>query len=113
MEEPLVVDEDWHATGHFSKGSRDQNGRPCSTVTRRELHQAVSCKKSGTPEGQGALVCERSTRQRNRFLRSGQCAEDSSKIPSEVASLGNLADARRTEDGAGRAHSSAAGASET
>ena len=39
-------------------------------------------------EGQGFLVFETSKRRRNRFLRSGQCAEDSNKIPGEVGSLG-------------------------
>ena len=35
------------------------------------------------------LVFEESKRQRSKFLRSGQCAEDSNKIPSKVGLLGN------------------------
>ena len=42
-----------------------------------------------TYEGQGAVVVERSKRQRDRCLRSGQCAEDENKIPSKVGPLGN------------------------
>ena len=40
-------------------------------------------------EGQSTLGFERSTGQRNTFLRSGQRVEDPNKIPSEVRSTDN------------------------
>ena len=74
----------WMRTGTpsarpLSKASRVNDGRPCISVQGavRSGHISEIWRKQ---EGQGALVLERSMTHRDRFLRSGQCAEDSNKI---------------------------------
>ena len=55
-----------------------------------ELHQAVKCKKSGENQKAKALwSSKQATDKGNALLRSGQCAEDSSKIPCDVGPAGN------------------------
>ena len=55
-----VAEEDMYAIcqAFFFKVSRDQNGKPCITIT-RSCTTSVKCKKSREkPEGPGALVFE-------------------------------------------------------
>ena len=88
--EPPLVDGDWHAICQAI--FQGVEGSQWETVFYKyvELHKAAKFKKIlRKQEGQGALVFARRKRQRNKCLRSGQCAEDSNKIPSEVGPLGN------------------------
>ena len=84
-----LVDEDWPAI--FSKVSKDQNGKQCTSITSyKELHRAVNCKKLDKNQKAKALWALKEAQDKGiHFLRSGQRVEDPNKIPSEVRCLGN------------------------
>ena len=81
--------EDWHAIcqAFFQgvEGSEWEN----MYHKYKELHQAVTCKKSGQNKEAKALWSLKEAENRGiYFLRSGQRAEDQDKIPNKVGSLG-------------------------
>ena len=80
METPPLADDDWHVTCQAIFQGVEGSEWETTHHNYKELHQQ---------EGHDTLVFYRSESQRNRFLRSGQRAEESNKIPSEDGSLGN------------------------
>ena len=116
---PPLVDEDWHAICQAIFQGVEGSGWEIVCHNCKELHKAVKCKKSRENKKARALwSLKDAKRQRNRFLRSWQCAEDYTRSQVRLdlwaihlkSPTAALADAlRRTEDGAAMAQSSAAG----
>ena len=80
---PLLVDVDWHAICQAIFCGVEGSGWETVYYNHKELHKAVKCKKSGENKKAKALwSLKEAKRPRNRFLRSGQGAEDSKKVPS-------------------------------